>query len=146
MLLCGLNFGWYIDDVRELDEEEHYDGTHVHKGRSKNEGKSEFVGSWWVWPETAEALAYGRPKTALYEAFKKVRKEHDLPEHSDLRKTVSQWIENAIELAVGEQVARLYRCENAAGNHGRYYSKCMTPEQREALDTALRFVRAKLFG
>ncbi len=144
MLLCGLNFGWYIDDVGELDTK-HYDGTHMSKGRSKNEGKSDFIGSWLVWPETAESLAYARPKTALYEAFEKLRKVHGLLEHKGLRKTVTQMIENEIEMLGGEQVARLYRCQKAPDNHGKYYVK-FTPEQRDALDKALLFVRQKLFG
>ena len=144
MLLMGLNCGFYTGDVMELAPE-HFDGTHINKHRAKNRNKPDtFVASWLVWEETKKVMSFGKKKWPLEEAWRQFRDQHDLPEHSDLRKTVAQWIEDSPE-AGGEQVARLFRCEKAKGNHGRFYSK-FTPAQRDMLDKALRFIEKKVFG
>jgi hypothetical protein len=146
LLMLGLNFGWHISDYMNYIRSKNaiVDG-HITQARIKNDRQDyDFEGTWLVWDETADVLV-ARPKTALYEAFKELRKQHGLPDQKALRKTVANIIEGAIQKAGGEQVARLYRCERSPDNHGKYYSK-FTPEQVANLDKALRFVRQKLFG
>lgn len=149
-LLMGLNAGFYWSDLAELTTDHFINGERIEKGRAKNKNKgTPMVGSWLLWDETKTVLQYGpqdklgkkRYSRRLWEHFDTFAKKHGLPDHSALRKTVQQWIEDKC----GERQSRLYRCEKPHGNHGKYYSS-FTPEQKAELDTALTTVHAFIFG
>jgi hypothetical protein len=155
-ILLSLNCGFYRGDMTELTEC-HFDGTHINKSRAKNKrhGKpSTFVGSWLLWDETKEVLQFGMKEKSFAEGFQKFRDKLDLrgddgkpAELQALRKTVTQWIDDADTRATGltNEHGRLYRCEKMHGTHGRFYNK-FTDDQRAKVDDALRYIHAKIFG
>ena len=109
-LLLGLNCGFYWSDIAELTPE-HFDGTHITKGRAKNKRNGVeigFISKWKLWPETIESLAFRLTRLELQREYMKLRKAYDLPEHMALRKTVAQWIQ---EVSGEEESRVLYRAE-----------------------------------
>lgn len=141
MVLLGLNAGMYIGDIFALEQGE-FDGERIETCRAKLEHrKNAFVGSWKLWGATKEALTFGAANYKQMErAFKEFRDLHGLPEQSDLRKTVAQWLEDK----VSDEVARLYRCEKLPGTHGKSYIR-FSDEQKAKLDAGLEVV-AKFLG
>lgn len=140
-LLLGLNCGFYWGDMTEL-QEKHFDGNRINKGRAKNNHKkTKIVGSWLLWEDTKKHLQYGLTKLELQREWMKFMAKHSLPEHKALRKTVAQWIHDH----VGEEEARLYRCEKGNGTHHTNYIKPFSPAQMAKLDKALMQL-AKLLG
>ncbi len=139
-LLMGLNTGAYWGDIETLKPEDIEDG-YLTGPREKNSHKDvQVIGTWYLWPETEAALAYGYTHWQLQDGYKKFRDEHGLPEHKALRKTVAQIIQDDI----GETEARLYRCEGVPGVHGNNYVKNFTEAQIARLEVALKYVRGVL--
>lgn len=140
-LLLALNTGAYWGDISTLKREEVKDG-YLTGPREKNSAKTvQVIGTWYLWPETREALAYGYTNWQLESNFKKFRDEHGLPEHKALRKTVTQLIHEDI----GDTESRLYDYRAVPGVHGTNYIKNFTPAQIADLEVALKYVREVLF-
>jgi hypothetical protein len=137
-LLLGMNCGFIWSDMVTL-KPEHLQGNYMIRIRQKNATKTDLCGQWRLWSETKQHIQFGLSHFQLEDAFRKLRKEHSLPIHKAIRKGIVQIIQDEI----GEDAARLYRCENVSGTHGRNYVRSYTPPQVERLDAALAHVARK---
>jgi hypothetical protein len=137
-LLLGMNCGFYWGDITTL-KPEHIQGEYIIRPRQKNIDKSNLHGQWRLWEATKQAIQFGLSNWQLEEAYRQLRLAHNLPVHKAVRKAIAQIIQDEI----GEEEARLYRCENVSGTHGRNYIVSYTPAQVAKLDAALAHVARK---
>lgn len=140
-LLLGLNCGFYLGDIIELNTSHVVDG-HIKKSRAKLKHKKNAMRtSWLMWADTQKCLAFGLTEYEIVKAYDLLKKEFGLPDHKALRKTVAQWIEDEFD----KELSRIYRGEKESGCHDKFYSE-LTPAGILKLDTALKAIEVKLFG
>jgi hypothetical protein len=143
-LLLGLNGGWYWGDYEEMTADMVKQDGRLHKSRAKNKRDGEpsnFVGGWLLWEETKELLKYGLKRWKLEDEYTAFARQHGLPPHIALRKTVTQFIHDN----VGEKHARLWRCEQKSDNHNSSYICHFTPLQLKMVDKGIKAF-GKRFG
>jgi hypothetical protein len=141
-ILLGLNCGSYWGDIASYTTDNVKD-NHLVAGRAKLEHRSSKTeGSWLLWPETKQVLDFGHKQYEYEYAFRDFKEANNLPEHKALRKTTAQWIQDK----VGEEEARLFRCEAVRGCHGKNYIRSFTPDQVAKLDSALERIHRLIFG
>jgi hypothetical protein len=147
-LLMAINTGAYWGDVMAPHgpyhglQEADIKGEYLAEvSREKNNTKDRITkGTWWLFPETRQALIFGMTKSKLEASFTGFRTEHGLPKFLDIRKTLSQLIHDDI----GETEARLWRCEELPGCIGSNYVRMFSEEQIADLKRALVYVRGVL--
>jgi hypothetical protein len=144
-LLIGLNCGSYWSDMRTMTAGM-LQGDHLVRCRAKLRHKKDaVVGSWYLWPETRQAINLNADARKMADAYHEFRLKHGIPEHKALRKTTAQVIEDQYEGGKNVKAARLFRGEGGSDTHGTNYIRSFTPEQVRMLDDALRFV-AGVYG
>jgi len=147
-LLMAINTGAYWGDLMKAHGQYHglqeadIKGEYLSEvSREKNNTKDRITkGTWWLFPETSQALLFGLSKSQLEATFTSFRDEHGLPKFLDIRKTISQLVHDDI----GETEARLWRCEELPGCIGNNYVRVFSEEQIADLKRALVYVREVL--
>jgi hypothetical protein len=147
-LLMAINTGAYWGDIMKPKGQYHGLQEADIKGeylaevpREKNNTKDRITkGTWWLFPETLQALMFGMTKSKLEASFTKFKNAHGLPNFLDIRKTISQLIHDDI----GETESRLWRCEELPGCIGSNYVRMFSEEQIADLKRALVYVRGVL--